>query len=105
MKYKSKLTIMDSGTAKGTSLRGTVPESGIYRVLHTQHHLPEEVTLLANHEFPRCSRCAEAVFYELVRSAPLAGLLRPGTFVVSLYQLPEISDEPLEEPVDESLAG
>ena len=103
MKYKTKLTIMDSGAAKATSLKtgGTVPESGIYRVLHAQHRLPTEVTLLANHEFPRCSCCSEPVFYELVRSAPLAGLLRPGTFTISLYQLPEISDEPL----DESLAG
>src|ERR1700761_6787317 len=46
MRYKTKLTVMDS--SQRTSLRtgGTVAESGIYRVSHSQHRLPKEVTLL-----------------------------------------------------------
>lgn len=100
MKYKTKLTIMDStGTAKGTSLRTgvNVPESGIYRTSHSQHHLPYEVTLLRDQKFPRCSRCSEAVFYELVRSAP-AAYSHPGAFTVTLYELPELLP-------DDELAG
>ena len=74
-----------------------VPESGIYRVLHSPHSLPTEVTLLGNHKFPRCSKCDEPVYFELVRSAPDASsLLR---FQVSLYELPELA------PQDETLAG
>lgn len=102
MKYKSKLTIMDSGAAKQTSLKTgcTVPETGIYRVSHAQHRLPDEVTALQGQCFPRCSRCAEPVFYELLRSAPAA--FRPNGFAVTLYELPEV-DESLE--TDETLAG
>jgi hypothetical protein len=71
-----------------------IPESGIYRVLHSQHNLPSEVTLLKDHFFPRCSRCAESVYFELVRSAP-AGL-NPYRFNVALYELPELApDKPL----------
>ena len=88
MKYKSKVTVM----AKRTNLRTgcTVPESGIYRVSHSLHRLPEEVTLLADQDFPRCSRCIEPVSYELVRSDPAAFASRG--FAVTLYELPELSD-------------
>jgi len=100
MQYKTRLTIMDStGTASGTSLRTdmNVPESGIYRASHAQHHLPHEVTLLKAQKFPRCSRCSEPVFYELVRSAPAAPSY-PGAFTVTLYELPELLP-------DDELAG
>lgn len=72
----------------------TVLESGVYHVSHPQHRLPEEVTLIRNQLFPRCSRCSEVVFYELVRSVPSAGTL-PGTthFTVALYELPVIEEE------------
>lgn len=71
-----------------------VRESGIYRVSHPQHRLPEEVTLIRDQPFPRCSRCSEAVFYELARSAPSAGFHSGTThFVVSLYELPVIEEE------------
>jgi hypothetical protein len=44
-----------SGKAKATNLRTgvAVPESGIYRVSHSQHRLPHEVTLLKDQQFPR----------------------------------------------------
>ena len=94
MKYKTKVTVMDS--AKRTDLRTgcTVPESGIYRVSHPQHRLPDEVTLLSNQSFPRCSRCSDPVFYKLVRSAPAAGTSHGEPFSITLYELPELpSDE------------
>ena len=91
---------MDSiGTTKSTSLRTgvNVPESGIYRISHSQHKLPHEVMLLKDQQFPRCSRCHEPVFYELVRSAPPASSY-PGAFTVTLYELPELLP-------DDELAG
>src|SRR5690348_1993855 len=53
-----------SGKASGTGLRTgvAVPKSGSYRVYHPQHSLPQEVTLLKDHSFPRCSRCGEPCF-------------------------------------------
>ena len=90
MKYKTKLTVMNSSNLRTGC---TVSQSGIYRVSHSEHRLPEEVTLLKDQTFPRCSRCAQPVFYELVRSAPAAS--DPRGFVVRLYELPEITDESL----------
>jgi len=86
--------------AKDNDLRTgcSVPDSGIYRVLHSQHSLPTAVTLIRNQSFPRCSRCAEPVYFELARSAPAAG--NPHGFNVMLYELPEVAGQP-----DESLAG
>ena len=100
-RYKTKLTIMESTrTATGTGLRtgSRITASGIYRVSHPQHNLPEEVTLLQNQTFPRCSRCNEPVFYVLLRSAPAGIVAHSSTFTVSLYELPELSTE------DESVA-
>lgn len=87
-----------TGPNKGTVLRTgcVVVASGIYRVWHPQHRLAAEVTLLKDHFFPRCSRCLEPVYFELVRSAP-AGI-SPYRFNVTLYELRESEK-------DESLAG
>ncbi len=68
-----------------------VPESGIYRVIHAEHRLPHEVTLLRDTEFPRCSKCKEQVTFEMLSVAPRLDQLRERTI---LHQLPEISDEP-----------
>ena len=90
MRHKTKVTEIDSSSRKSLRTGCTVPESGIYRVLHSQHRLPQEVTLLAKQDFPRCSRCSDPVFYELVRSAP-AGMSSHGSaFNVMLYELPEL---------------
>lgn len=62
-----------------------IPESGIYRVVHSNHRLPHEVTLLRDQLFPRCTRCEDSVYFELVRSAPDITL---GPFKVALYALP-----------------
>jgi len=82
---------MDSKMANALRTGIGVPESGIYRVSHSQHALPLEVTLLKDQTFPRCSRCNEPVFYELVRSAPALVNVHPSTFRVALYELPELS--------------
>jgi hypothetical protein len=66
-----------------------IPESGIYRVVHRNHRLPHEVTLLRDQLFPRCAKCEDSVYFELVRSAPDITL---GPFKVALYALP-CSDE------------
>ena len=76
----------------------SIVESGIYRVFHSEHRLPVEVTLLKDQSFPRCSKCAEPVYFELVRSAPFVGS-DPRGFTVMLYELPEVQER------DESLAG
>ena len=70
----------------------SVPDSGIYRVKHSQHQLPKEVTLIGNQPFPRCSKCAEPVYFELVRSAPAMGT-NANAFSVALYQLPEMVEQ------------
>jgi hypothetical protein len=66
--------------------------------MHDAHRLPQEVTLLENQSFPRCSKCSEPVYFKLVRSAPAAGR-NPG-FAVLLYELPELAEQE-----DQSLAG
>jgi len=60
-------------------------ESGIYRVVHRNHRLPHEVTLLRDQLFPKCTRCDDSVYFELVRSAPDITL---APFKVALYALP-----------------
>src|SRR5438270_4834449 len=65
-------------------------DSGIYRVVHAAHRLPHEVTLLRDQLFPRCTRCDNSVYFELVRSAPDITL---GPFKVALYELPVTDGE------------
>jgi len=42
--------------------------------MRSQHRLPKEVTLLFDQTFPRCSQCAEAVYFELLGTSPLLGM-------------------------------
>jgi len=67
-----------------------IPESGIYRVVHQAHRLPHEVTLLRDQTFPRCTKCQDAVQFELVRAA--TEILNEHDFRVFLYELPEEDD-------------
>jgi hypothetical protein len=69
----------------------TIPESGIYRVIHAEHRLPHEVTLIAGQTFPPCAKCHEAVRFELLRELPELARERRGS--VSLYSLPVLDDE------------
>jgi len=43
-----------------------IPVSGTYRVVHSFHRLPQEVPLVRDERFPRCSKCDEEVVFELV---------------------------------------
>lgn len=63
-----------------------IPESGIYRVIHKAHRVPHEVTLLSGHNFPRCSKCKDAVQFELIQAA--TELFHEHGFRVQLYELP-----------------
>jgi hypothetical protein len=65
-------------------------ESGIYRVYHGNHRLPHEVTLLRDQLFPRCVKCEDSVYFELVRSAPDITF---APFKVALYALPANDEE------------
>ena len=65
-------------------------ESGIYRVIHRNHRLPHEVTLLRDQLFPKCVKCEDSVYFELMRSAPDITL---APFKVALYALPEDEEE------------
>src|SRR5260221_13613268 len=67
-----------------------IPESGIYRVVHSNHRLPHEVILLCDQLFPKCIRCEDSVYFELVRSAPDITL---APFKVALYALPVRDEE------------
>jgi hypothetical protein len=67
-----------------------IVESGIYRVIHRNHRLPHEVTLLRDQLFPKCTKCEDSVYFELVRSAPDITI---GPFKVALYALPTNDEE------------
>jgi hypothetical protein len=68
-----------------------IPASGIYRVIHAQHRLPHEVTLIDGQTFPPCAKCRDEVRFELVRNLPALERERRGS--VSLYALPVIEEE------------
>lgn len=68
-----------------------IPVSGVYRVIHSQHRLPHEVTLIAGQTFPPCAQCREEVRFELMRELP--NLTRERRGHVSLYNLPVLEDD------------
>ena len=86
------------GTSDDLRTGCAAPENGFYRVIHSQHRLPREITLLIGHSFPRCSKCAEPIYFELTRSVRFLGM-NGSQFKVALYELPELTDQ------DDSLAA
>jgi len=62
-----------------------VPLSGIYRVTHSEHRLPHEVTMLRAATFPPCSKCGNNVQFKLLRGVTV------DSFSVVLYGLPEVT--------------
>jgi hypothetical protein len=62
-----------------------VPQSGIYRVIHSEHRLPHEVTLLRAASFPPCSKCGINVKFKLLRGVTVE------SFKVVLNSLPEVA--------------
>jgi hypothetical protein len=87
-------------TAKGATFctDEMVPQSGIYRVRHSGHRVPHEVTLLRDQYFPRCAKCETAVIFELVRAMmdeSETAILSPR---ICLYELPVFEDDgPIED--------
>jgi hypothetical protein len=69
----------------------SIPASGIYRVIHAEHRLPHEVTLISGQTFPPCAQCLHEVRFELVRELPELARERRGS--VSLYSLPVLDEE------------
>lgn len=71
-----------------------VLQSGIYRVRHQKHRLPHEVTLLRDQQFPRCSKCQNAVVFELVRAGQVETDATTGESIrIYLYELPVFEEE------------
>jgi hypothetical protein len=64
-----------------------IPRCGIYRVFHSGHPLPAEVTLVTNEDFPGCAQCEKAVHFEFIRKVDID----PEGFRVVLYQIPPIT--------------
>ena len=67
----------------------SVPESGIYRVIHAGHRLPHAVTICKGENFPRCAKCANMVTFELIRAVECPFTYEP----MHIYEL-----QPEEEP-------
>ena len=68
-----------------------IPESGIYRISHSEHRLPHEVTLLRGQRFPKCEKCGELVEFELMKGVPHIG--SGANFRVILFSLPVFEDD------------
>ena len=68
-----------------------IPESGIYKVSHSEHRLPHEVTLLHGQRFPRCEKCGELVKFGLVKVVPQIN--SGADFRVILFSLPVVEDD------------
>jgi hypothetical protein len=75
-----------SDAAKSWTTGSPVPRNGVYKVSHSDHVLPNEVTLLAGQMFPRCAACATPVTFSLKRS--LSEQSVSAGFHVELYELP-----------------
>jgi hypothetical protein len=74
--------------AEGTWKTGTfVPRTGMYAVLHPEHRLPAEVTLVQGELFPRCQACETPVAFALRRRLDnrLSSMAHSR---IHLYQLP-----------------
>ena len=83
-----------SAMSGGRFKTGTViPDSGIYRVLHSAHRLPHEVSLLEGERFPKCQKCAEAVTFKLIRAVQHSSVRPEFTWQVTLYELPVLEDD------------
>jgi len=68
-----------------------VPESGVYRVFHSEHRVSHEVTLVGGQDFPRCSACGQNVHFELLHAAPEIDQ-DPNFSTRRLYEIPHPED-------------
>jgi hypothetical protein len=70
-----------------------ISQSGIYRVIHRQHRLPHEVTLLRDGKFPRCAKCQDAVQFQLIKPVAMPELSREFSIRITLYELPVLDED------------
>jgi len=63
-----------------------VPRTGMYAVIHAEHRLPAEVTLVQGESFPRCQACEIPVLFTLRRRLEKGLSLAHSR--IHLYQLP-----------------
>jgi hypothetical protein len=89
--HRNQIFLVKSSAMPGGSFKtgAIIPDSGIYRVSHSAHRLPHEVTLLQGETFPKCQKCADAVTFELVRALSLVTRF---SWRVTLYELPVLED-------------
>jgi hypothetical protein len=60
-------------------------------VVHREHRLPHEVTLLKDEQFPRCCKCNNSVTFELLYAAMTEkDQFRDGSIRICVYELPEM---------------
>jgi hypothetical protein len=78
--------VKESMTAKFKT-GDVVPESGIYQVVHGEHRLPHEVTLLRANPFPPCAQCGNKVTFKLLRGVTV------DRFAITLNAIPELQGE------------
>lgn len=65
----------------------TVPASGIYAVAHIPHRLTDEVALFKGEIFPKCGRCAQAVYFVMMRVFSGLDAIEKLSYRVPLYEL------------------
>jgi hypothetical protein len=93
---KAMFLVKSSAMSGGRFKTGAaIPKSGIYRVIHSAHRLPHEVTLLEGENFPKCQKCADAVTFKLIRALNSRTVVTEFSWRVTLYELPVIEDNAL----------
>src|SRR3954451_13882656 len=78
-------TLVRESMAETYKTGDLVPQSGIYRVAHSEHRLPHEVTLLRANPFPPCAQCGNKVSFELLRGVTV------DRFAITLNAIPELT--------------
>ncbi len=91
---KSRLQVVHSRSVTGPISElyetGTViPVTGIYRVVHSAHRLPHEALIIQGQRFPKCQKCGDVVFFELIH--PAADLFSHITY--SICEIPVIEED------------
>ena len=90
----NKVFLIHSSAMSGGRFKtgAVIPDSGIYRVMHSTHRLPHEVTLLKGATFPKCQKCADAVSFKLIRALDNKAVTRFSWRVI-LCELPVLDDD------------
>jgi hypothetical protein len=81
-----------------------IPASGIYRVIHAQHRLPQEVKLVKGEVFPRCMECGEVVRFRMVRLLTEVNGLREKIILNAIPEIPKEEAAPIPELQKEDAA-